>query len=272
MDVAYSANPCERALRSQRLMSEPTTLGSWLRREREKRGVTLSKISEETKLAVPLLQGLEADDLSRWPGGIFRRSFVRSYATAIGLDPELIVRRVEEEHPSEPAEPTTGLVDARGAKPPGAGAQSNGASTATALAKPGTVSPTVRPSIAARVPGSDLNQRFQAVALDLLVAGAIGFGFAAAGSRLLWPVVLIAAYHAIGLVLTGTTPMMALLAQSRQAAELQPSPVVTASPEPDSAPLRRPENEPHQVRRARARRSKDHNKDQRIRGSKDLPN
>ena len=70
-------------------MSEPTTLGSWLRRERERRGVTLAKISEETKVSVPLLQGLEADDLSRWPGGIFRRAFVRSYASAIGLDPEL---------------------------------------------------------------------------------------------------------------------------------------------------------------------------------------
>ena len=54
-------------------MSEPTTLGSWLRRERERRGVTLAKISEETKVAVPLLEGLEGDDLSRWPGGIFRR-------------------------------------------------------------------------------------------------------------------------------------------------------------------------------------------------------
>jgi cytoskeletal protein RodZ len=46
-------------------MSELTTLGSWLRRERERRGITLSKISEETKVAVPLLVGLEADDLSR---------------------------------------------------------------------------------------------------------------------------------------------------------------------------------------------------------------
>src|SRR6185437_15269151 len=101
--VAYSANPCERASGSQQLMSEPTTLGSWLRRERERRGVTLAKISEETKVAVPLLEGLEADDLSRWPGGIFRRAFTRSYATAIGVDPDLVVKRLEEEHPSEDA-------------------------------------------------------------------------------------------------------------------------------------------------------------------------
>src|SRR3954467_2430578 len=86
-------------------MAEATTLGTWLRRERERRGVSLVDISEQTKLSVPLLQGLEADDLSRWPGGIFRRAFARSYATAIGVDPDLVVRRVEEEHPSADAEP-----------------------------------------------------------------------------------------------------------------------------------------------------------------------
>src|SRR3954468_15027054 len=86
-------------------MAEATTLGTWLRRERERRGVSLVDISEQTKLSVPLLQGLEADDLSRWPGGIFRRAFARSYATAIGVDPDLVVRRVEEEHPSADADP-----------------------------------------------------------------------------------------------------------------------------------------------------------------------
>src|SRR3982751_4643508 len=80
-------------------MADATTLGTWLRRERERRGVTLSQISEQTKLSVSLLEGLEADDLSRWPGGIFRRAYSRCYATAIGLDPDLVVRRMEEAHP-----------------------------------------------------------------------------------------------------------------------------------------------------------------------------
>ncbi len=171
-------------------MAEATTLGTWLRRERERRGVSLTDISEQTKLSVPLLQGLEADDLSRWPGGIFRRAFARSYAAAIGVDPDLVVRRIEEEHPTDDPSPLPVV-----AAPPTV--RGNGAQ---AVATTGTTE-THAPRRALVV----------AAVLDLLVAGAIGFGFAAAGSRLLWPVLAIAAYHAMGVMLTGRSPMLALL-------------------------------------------------------------
>ena len=69
-------------------MTDTNTLGSYLRRERERRGLSLRTISEKTKVSAGLLEGLEADDISRWPGGIFRRAFVRSYAQCVGLDPE----------------------------------------------------------------------------------------------------------------------------------------------------------------------------------------
>ncbi|HTL43264.1 MAG TPA: helix-turn-helix domain-containing protein [Vicinamibacterales bacterium] len=229
-------------------MSEPTTLGSWLRRERERRGVTLAKISEETKVSVPLLQGLEADDLSRWPGGIFRRAFVRSYASAIGLDPELAVRRVEEEHPSEPAEPApAGGSPPKAAEPP---------ERRQSDAQPAAPRPTAGTVSSVRAPAPGVGPRIQAVALDLLVAGAIGFGFAAAGSRLLWPVIAIAAYHALGLLLTGTTPMMALLAQAQPAPEMaQPRAIPAQAAAPVESAVRRAETEPRHVRRARGRRS-----------------
>src|SRR4029453_5057733 len=78
-------------------MNESTTLGPFLRLERESRGLTLKTISESTKVSVALLEGLEADDISRWPGGIFRRAFVRSYAQCVGLDPDDVYRRFEEQ-------------------------------------------------------------------------------------------------------------------------------------------------------------------------------
>ena len=246
-------------------MSELTTLGSWLRRERERRGVTLAKISEETKVAVPLLQGLEADDLSRWPGGIFRRSFARSYAAAIGLDPELVVRRVEEEHPSEPPAPTTGTGDARGVKSATAPAAEPGQARRASEERDRSPREAERRAPPVSTPPVPLATRIQAVALDLLVAGSVGLGFAAAGSRLLWPVIAIAAYHALGLLLTGTTPMMALLLQSRPGAEVV-EPV--AAPEPaEAAAARRVETEPRHVRRARARRSKEQQQRPRIKES-----
>ena len=86
------------------LMTEPTTLGADLRRERERRGLALRSISENTKVSIALLEGLEADDISRWPGGIFRRAFVRAYAQWVGLDADEVMRRFEKQFPVEGAE------------------------------------------------------------------------------------------------------------------------------------------------------------------------
>ena len=66
-------------------------LGAWLRRERERAGVDLETIAARTKVARTLLEGLERNDVSRWPNGIFRRAFVRGYASQIGLDPDYAV-------------------------------------------------------------------------------------------------------------------------------------------------------------------------------------
>ena len=46
-----------------------------------------------------LLEALERDDVSHWPSGIFRRAFIRAYAHAIGLDPDVVVREFLEVHP-----------------------------------------------------------------------------------------------------------------------------------------------------------------------------
>jgi cytoskeletal protein RodZ len=75
------------------------SFGGRLRRERERRQIALRSIAERTKIGVHLLEGLERDDVARWPSGIFRKSFIRSYASAIGLDPEPIVREFVERYP-----------------------------------------------------------------------------------------------------------------------------------------------------------------------------
>jgi len=62
------------------------TLGPHLRRERERRGVTLDQIAEQTKIKRSLLAALERGDVAAWPGGLYRRAFFRAYVDAIGLD------------------------------------------------------------------------------------------------------------------------------------------------------------------------------------------
>ena len=65
--------------------------GRRLRDQRERYGVTLETIAANTKINLSLLAALERGDVSAWPAGIFRRAFVREYATAIGVSPEPIV-------------------------------------------------------------------------------------------------------------------------------------------------------------------------------------
>ncbi len=67
-------------------MGDRDTFGPRLRAERERRGISLETIASVTKVGGDLWEGLERNDFSRWPSGIFARAFVRDYARAIGLD------------------------------------------------------------------------------------------------------------------------------------------------------------------------------------------
>lgn len=77
--------------------------GARLRQQREKRGISLKAISDQTKIKLSLLEGLERDDISQWPAGIFRKAYVRTYATAIGLNPDVVVHEFFDLYP-EPKE------------------------------------------------------------------------------------------------------------------------------------------------------------------------
>jgi transcriptional regulator with XRE-family HTH domain len=72
-------------------MSDRHTFGPRLRSERERRGISLEHIAAVTKVSTELWDGLEHNDFSRWPSGIFARAFIRDYARAVGLDSDEVV-------------------------------------------------------------------------------------------------------------------------------------------------------------------------------------
>jgi transcriptional regulator with XRE-family HTH domain len=72
-------------------MSQREAFGPNLRRIRLQRGVSLQQLATSTKVSETLWAGLERNDFSRWPNGIFARAYVREYAKAIGVDPEATV-------------------------------------------------------------------------------------------------------------------------------------------------------------------------------------
>jgi len=98
------------------------TFGARLRSQREQQQVELAAIAEETKISVALLDGLERDDLSRWPGGLFRRAYVRTYAQKIGLNPDQVLQEFLAAYPdpvddSSPVEAIAQSSGTRGKRP-----------------------------------------------------------------------------------------------------------------------------------------------------------
>ena len=75
--------------------------GTYLREARERRGVSLGQIAAATKISLSTLEALERNDISRLPGGIFTRAFVRAYAREVGLDAEATVREFVTRFPHE---------------------------------------------------------------------------------------------------------------------------------------------------------------------------
>ena len=65
--------------------------GPNLRRIRVQRGISLERIAAETKVPIDLWEAMERNDFSRWPRGVYARSFIRDYATAIGVDPDVTI-------------------------------------------------------------------------------------------------------------------------------------------------------------------------------------
>src|SRR5438093_9503255 len=75
--------------------------GSKLRAARERRGLSLRQIAGATKISVSALEALERNEISRLPGGIFSRAFVRSYALEVGLDPDATIQEFLAQFPGD---------------------------------------------------------------------------------------------------------------------------------------------------------------------------
>jgi transcriptional regulator with XRE-family HTH domain len=185
-------------------MSEREAFGPNLRRLRVQRGISLESIAGATKVHTDLWAGLERNDFSRWPAGIYARAYVRAYAVEVGVDPDAtvdefcrlfpngdrrVVRLVRQQaalvgHDLRWKDDLVGSVtDEKRATPPSDTAQV--------------------PAVAFTTTG-----RIVAAAVDLGIVMGIGAGIASALS-LKWTVSLTVAalaYHGVSLVALGTTP------------------------------------------------------------------
>ena len=70
--------------------------GSYLKHERELRGVPLEEISGATKIHIRFLQALEENKFDELPGEVFIKGYIRSYANIIGSDVEEVLNIYKE--------------------------------------------------------------------------------------------------------------------------------------------------------------------------------
>jgi cytoskeletal protein RodZ len=72
-------------------ISEP--LGRYLRRQRERRGMSVAELSRVTRIPTSSLEAIEADRFDELPGQVFVKGFLTAYAQAVRVLPAEIVAR-----------------------------------------------------------------------------------------------------------------------------------------------------------------------------------
>ena len=82
-----------------------TDIGSRLRQAREQRGLSLGDIAATTKIPTMSLAAIERNDFGRLPAGVFRRAFVRTFATEVGLNADELVGEYRARFEPAPAAP-----------------------------------------------------------------------------------------------------------------------------------------------------------------------
>ncbi|HEX5307841.1 MAG TPA: helix-turn-helix transcriptional regulator [Solirubrobacteraceae bacterium] len=104
-------------------------IGATLRETRMRARIDVSEIEAQTKIRAKYLRALENEEWDLLPGPTFVRSFLRTYAQALGLDDKALVdeyRRLYEQPVELDHQPPVMSPPTRRARPPSSGRTSRG--------------------------------------------------------------------------------------------------------------------------------------------------
>ena len=87
-----------------------TELGTILKEARIAKNLSLDDLQEITKIQKRYLIGIEEGNYSLMPGNFYVRAFIKQYAEAVGLDPEELFEKFNNEIPSTHAEDIPGQL------------------------------------------------------------------------------------------------------------------------------------------------------------------
>lgn len=80
-----------------RTFEEAETLGKRLKAMRAATGLTLSELAAKTKIRKAHLAAFEADAYDQLPAPMYARQYLKTYARALGGDPDYFLRRFDDE-------------------------------------------------------------------------------------------------------------------------------------------------------------------------------
>jgi cytoskeletal protein RodZ len=92
------------------------SLGSYLKKERELKQVSVAEMAQTTRIPVRILHQIENDEHASLPADVFVRGFLRAYARALDIDEEHVLGRFGGRQTPEPppALPTTAYAPETG--------------------------------------------------------------------------------------------------------------------------------------------------------------
>ena len=75
------------------------SIGDTLAEARRQAGLTISQVSQQTRIRESIVRAIEQGDFSPCGGDFYARGHIRSIAEVVGVDPVPLVREYDEEHP-----------------------------------------------------------------------------------------------------------------------------------------------------------------------------
>ena len=102
--VARSAESRENCISDRYYTVGGSEIGPWRRRvsigealtaARHQAGLTVTQVSQRTRIRETIIRGIEGDDFSACGGDFYARGHIRAIARAVGADPEPLIREYD---------------------------------------------------------------------------------------------------------------------------------------------------------------------------------
>ena len=87
------------------------SIGETLAQSRQRAGLSVAQVSEQTRIRETIIRGVEDDDYSACGGDFYARGHIRAIAKAVGTDPGPLIREYDRVHRAPGAVSTVSLEE-----------------------------------------------------------------------------------------------------------------------------------------------------------------